>query len=180
MEGVEGSLKRLQTDYIDLYQFHRPDPNTPIEETLRAFDDLVRDGKVLYIGNSNFAAWQIADASWAAAREHLTQFVSAQPEYSMLVRAIETEIIPACDRFGLGILPYFPLAMGFLTGKHKRGADIPEGTRMAMMPAARRSRGSTTATSALSRSWSRGLKSTDTRCWSWRSPGNLPHQPSPR
>ena len=96
MEGVEGSLKRLETDYIDLYQFHRPDPNTPIEETLRALDDLVRDGKVLYIGNSNFAAWQIADASWTAAREHLTQFVSAQPEYSMLVRAIETEIIPAC------------------------------------------------------------------------------------
>ncbi len=137
MDSVEGSLQRLQIDYIDLYQFHRPDPNTPIEETLNALDDLVRDGKVRYIGNSNFAAWQIADASWTAAREHLTQFVSAQPEYSMLVREIETEIIPACDRFGLGILPYFPLAMGVLTGKYKRGADVLAGTRLSTMPAAR-------------------------------------------
>ena len=138
MDGVEGSLRRLQTDYIDLFQFHRPDPNTPISETLQAMDDLVRDGKVRYIGNSNFAAWQIADASWVATTEHLTQFVSAQPEYSMLVRNIESEIVPACHRYGLGILPFFPLAMGVLTGKYKRGADIPDGTRLAGMPAERR------------------------------------------
>ncbi len=137
-DGIEGSLRRLQTDYIDLFQFHRPDPNTPISETLRALDDLVRDGKVRYIGNSNFSAWQIADASWVATTEHLTQFVSAQPEYSMLVRNIETEIVGACNRYGLGILPFFPLAMGVLTGKYKRGADVPEGTRLSTMPAERR------------------------------------------
>lgn len=134
MDSVEGSLKRLRTDYIDVYQFHQPDPATPIEETLQALDDLVHQGKVRYIGNSNFAGWQIADAAWVAELNNLTPFVSAQPEYSMLERAVEKEVLPACRRFGLGILPYFPLAHGFLTGKYRRGRDVPKGTRLDLTP----------------------------------------------
>jgi aryl-alcohol dehydrogenase-like predicted oxidoreductase len=131
MEAVEASLKRLQTDHIDLYQMHRPDPDTPIEETLSALDDLVTQGKVRYIGNSNFSGWQIADADWTAREEHLTRFVSAQNNYSLLERRVEHEVTPACERFGLGVLPFFPLASGLLTGKYKRGEGAPEGTRLA-------------------------------------------------
>ena len=131
MNAVEASLKRLGTDYIDLYQQHRPDSNTPIEETLRALDDLVRAGKVRYIGNSNFSGWQLADAQWTAKHNGLNPFVTAQNLYSLLDRRIENEVVPACQEYGLGILPYFPLASGMLTGKYQRGADAPEGTRLA-------------------------------------------------
>lgn len=131
MQAVEDSLKRLNTDYIDLYQLHWPDGDTPIEETLRALDDLVASGKVRYIGNSNFAGWQIANADWIARTEHMNRFISAQNNFSLLERAVEREVLPACDKFGLGFLPYFPLASGLLSGKYKRGEGAPEGTRLA-------------------------------------------------
>jgi aryl-alcohol dehydrogenase-like predicted oxidoreductase len=133
VEAVEASLKRLQTDYIDLYQMHRPDPDTPIEETLGALDDLVTQGKVRYVGNSNYAGWQVADAEWTARTEHLNRFVSAQNNYSLLERNVETEVSPACERFGLGLLPFFPLASGLLTGKYKRGEAPPSDTRLPRM-----------------------------------------------
>jgi aryl-alcohol dehydrogenase-like predicted oxidoreductase len=129
MRAVEDSLSRLGTDYIDLYQFHSPDKDTPIDETLRALDDLVSQGKVRYIGNSNFSGWQIADADWTAAGG--TRFVSAQNLYSLLERKVEFEVLPACEHFGLGFLPFFPLASGLLSGKYKRGEKPPEGTRLA-------------------------------------------------
>lgn len=131
LRAVEASLRRLGTDYIDLYQLHRPDPHTPIEETLSALDDLVRQGKVRYIGSSNFAGWQVADAAWVARTAHLTPFISAQNEYSWLRRDAEAELIPACQRFGVGLLPYFPLANGLLTGKYRRGEPPPPGSRLA-------------------------------------------------
>jgi aryl-alcohol dehydrogenase-like predicted oxidoreductase len=131
MQAVEASLTRLGTDYIDLYQMHRTDPNTPIEETMRALDDLLTQGKLRYIGCSNYAAWQIADAQWTARESHLTSFISAQNRYSLLTRDIEKELVPACDGHGLGILPYFPLESGLLTGKYKRNEDPPEGSRLA-------------------------------------------------
>jgi aryl-alcohol dehydrogenase-like predicted oxidoreductase len=134
MRAVEASLRRLKTDYIDLYQVHFPDPSTPIEETLRALDDLVRQGKVRYIGCSNFAAWQVVEAQWTARTHHLTPFVSAQNLYNLLDRRIERELVPACNAYGLSILPYFPLASGFLTGKYRPGTPPPEGTRLAMVP----------------------------------------------
>ena len=109
MQAVEASLTRLGTDYIDLYQMHLADPKTPIEETMRALDDLIRQGKLRYIGCSNYAAWQIADAQWTAREGCLTSFISAQNRYSLLTRDIEKELVPACDAHGLGILPYFPL-----------------------------------------------------------------------
>ena len=130
-EAVEASLKRLGTDYIDLYQVHFPDARTPIEETLRALDDLVRQGKVRYIGCSNFAGWQVAEAHWTARSEHLSPFVSAQNQYNLLERRIERELVPACNAYGLAVLPYFPLASGFLTGKYRSGEAPPEGTRLA-------------------------------------------------
>jgi aryl-alcohol dehydrogenase-like predicted oxidoreductase len=129
MRAVEDSLTRLGTDYIDLYQQHRYDPETPIDETLRALDDLVTQGKVRYIGNSNFTGWQIADADWTAAGAN--RFVSAQNQYSLLERKVEHEVLPACEHFGLGFLPFFPLASGLLSGKYKRGEKPPEGTRLA-------------------------------------------------
>ncbi|MFL5296426.1 MAG: aldo/keto reductase [Phenylobacterium sp.] len=129
MRAVEDSLKRLGTDWIDLYQFHAPDPDTPIDETLRALDDLVTEGKVRYIGNSNFAGWQIADADWTASGG--TRFVSAQNEFSLLQRRVEHEVLPACEHFGLGFLPFFPLGSGLLSGKYRRGEPPPEGTRLA-------------------------------------------------
>lgn len=131
MNAVEDSLRRLNTDYIDLYQQHSPDADTPIEETLRALDDLIRDGKVRYIGNSNFTGWQIADADWTARANGLNRFATAQNLYSLLDRRIEREVVPACEEFGVGILPYFPLASGMLTGKYSRGSEPPEGTRLA-------------------------------------------------
>lgn len=129
MTAVEDSLRRLGTDYIDLYQHHRPDADTPIDETLRALDDLVSQGKVRYLGNSNYHGWQIADADWSAAGQ--TRFVSAQNLYSLLERDVEGEVLPACEHFGLGFLPFFPLASGLLSGKYKRGVAPPEGTRLA-------------------------------------------------
>jgi aryl-alcohol dehydrogenase-like predicted oxidoreductase len=131
MRAVEASLERLGTDYIDLYQMHQPDPDTPIEETLGALDDLVTQGKVRYLGNSNFAGWQIADADWIARNGHMNRFISAQNNYSLLERKVEADVNPACERFGLGMLPYFPLASGLLTGKYKRGEAPAEGTRLA-------------------------------------------------
>ena len=131
MQAVEESLRRLDTDYIDLYQFHFPDPATPVEETLRTLDDLVTQGKVRYIGCSNFAGWQIADAHWLARQAHGTAFISAQNPYSLLDRKVEAEVLPACERFNLGFLPYFPLASGLLTGKYHHGEKAPEGSRMA-------------------------------------------------
>jgi aryl-alcohol dehydrogenase-like predicted oxidoreductase len=129
MRAVEDSLSRLGTDYIDLYQQHRYDPETPMDETLRALDDLVTQGKVRYIGNSNFTGWQVADADWTAAGA--TRFVSAQNLFSLLERKVEHEVLPSCEHFGLGFLPFFPLASGLLSGKYKRGEKPPEGTRLA-------------------------------------------------
>ncbi len=131
MRAVEDSLRRLQTDYIDLYQFHKPDPSTPIEETLSALDDLVRQGKVRYLGSSQFAGWQVTDASWTARVRGLTPFVSTQAHYNWVHRSPETELIPACLKAGVGLIPYFPLELGLLTGVYKRGVTPPEGTRLA-------------------------------------------------
>jgi aryl-alcohol dehydrogenase-like predicted oxidoreductase len=131
MQQVEDSLRLLQTDYIDLYQIHRPDANTPIEETLRALDDLVRQGKVRYIGGSNYNGWQTAEAVLTSNALGLAQFVTMQPEYNMLNRSIETELLPFCDKYNIGILPFLPLASGFLTGKYLQGQEAPEGTRLA-------------------------------------------------
>jgi aryl-alcohol dehydrogenase-like predicted oxidoreductase len=133
MSAVEASLRRLKTDWIDLYQVHRPDPLTPIEETLRALDDLVRDGKVRYIGTSNFAAWQVAEAEWTARAIDTERFASVQDEYSLAYRGHEKELIPAIEAYGLGFLPYRPLASGILTGKYRRGEALPAGTRMARL-----------------------------------------------
>jgi aryl-alcohol dehydrogenase-like predicted oxidoreductase len=131
LRAVEASLRRLDTDYIDLYQIHAPDAETPIEETLAALDDLVRAGKVRYLGNSNFAGWQLADADWTARAAGYSAFISAQNQYSLLHRGVEAEIIPACEHFGLGFLPFFPLASGLLSGKYRRGQKAAAGTRLA-------------------------------------------------
>jgi aryl-alcohol dehydrogenase-like predicted oxidoreductase len=130
-QAVEASLRRLGTDWIDLYQIHVPDPRTPIEETLGALDDLVRAGKVRYLGCSNFAAWQLVEAEWVCRTRQLERFVSAQNLYNLLERGIERELVPAARRYGVGVLPYFPLASGFLTGKYRRGEPAPAGTRLA-------------------------------------------------
>ena len=129
MNGVEASLRRLDTDYIDLYQIHRFDPHTPYEETMRALDDLVRTGKVRYIGASNYAAWQLCRANAVAEMQGGVPFVSIQPHYHMLERGIEQELVPYCQAFGIGIIPYFPLAGGFLTGKYQEGQAPPAGSR---------------------------------------------------
>ena len=130
MRAVEASLKRLNTDWIDLYQLHRPDPQTPIEETLRALDELVRLGKVRFIGCSNLSSQQIVEAQEVARQRGLAAFVSCQDEYSLLVRDIERELKPTAKALGLSILPYFPLASGLLSGKYKRGAALPPGSRL--------------------------------------------------
>ena len=132
VRAVEASLRRLRTDYIDLYQMHEPDPATPIDETLAALDDLVRSGKVRYLGNSNFAGWQIADADWTARADNRTRFVSAQNRYSLLNREVEAEVVPACEQFGLGLLPFFPLDSGLLSGKYRRGEQPAAGTRLSL------------------------------------------------
>jgi aryl-alcohol dehydrogenase-like predicted oxidoreductase len=134
MQAVEASLTRLRTDWLDLYQLHRPDPQTPIEETLRALDDLVRQGKVRFIGCSNLSAQQLIEAQDTSERLKLAAFVSCQDEYSLLVRDIEKELLPAAMARGLGILPYFPLASGLLTGKYRRGAPLPTGSRLSKIP----------------------------------------------
>jgi aryl-alcohol dehydrogenase-like predicted oxidoreductase len=130
-QACEASLRRLGTDHIDLYQMHWPDPRTPIAETLAALDELVNEGKVRYIGHSHFTGWQVADADWIARDAGRERFVSAQNHYSLLERGAEAELIPACERFGVGLLPYFPLANGWLTGKYRRDRPAPEGARMA-------------------------------------------------
>jgi aryl-alcohol dehydrogenase-like predicted oxidoreductase len=134
MQAVEASLRRLRTDWLDLYQLHRPDPQTPIEETLRALDELVRQGKVRFIGCSNLSAQQLTEAQDTANRLGLAAFVSCQDEYSLLVRDIEQELLPAARARGMSILPYFPLASGLLTGKYKRGAPMPAGSRLSKIP----------------------------------------------
>lgn len=130
LSSLEGSLRRLKTDWIDLYQIHQPDPLTPIEETLRALNDLVAQGKVHYIGCSNFAAWQAVEAQWTSRQLDLNAFVSCQNEYSLLVRDVERELVPAMQTYGLGMLPFFPLASGLLTGKYQQGQSLPEGARL--------------------------------------------------
>lgn len=127
--AIEDSLRRLQTDWIDLYQLHQPDPLTPIEETLRALDDLIRQGKMRYIGCSNLAAWQAVEAQWTARHLGLNAFICCQDEYSLLVREPERELLPVTRAYGLGLLPYFPLASGLLTGKYERNR-LPEGARL--------------------------------------------------
>src|SRR3954449_11713640 len=134
--AIESSLRRLRTDYIDLYQLHQPDRGTPIDETLSALDELVESGKVRYVGISNVDGWQVADADWTARSRGFSRFVSVQNNYSLLEREIEREVTPACERFGLGVLPYFPLASGLLTGKYRRGEPPPPGTRLAGRPEA--------------------------------------------
>lgn len=129
LNGVEASLRRLQTDYIDLYQMHRWDTTTPIEETLRTLDDLVRSGKVRYVGASAYAAWQLAKANVLAELRGWVPFVTNQAHYHMLERELEKEVIPCCQAQNIGIIPYFPLAGGFLTGKYKRGEQAPAGSR---------------------------------------------------
>ena len=128
--AVESSLTRLRTDWIDLYQMHKPDPGTPIEETLSALSDLVHEGKVRYLGNSNFAAWQITEAEWTARTSGRDRFISAQNEYNLLKRDAEHELVPALVRYGLGLLPFYPLANGLLTGKYHRGEPPPAGSRI--------------------------------------------------
>ncbi len=130
VSAVEASLRRLKTDWLDLYQQHRPDPSTPIEETLRALEDLVRDGKIRYYGCSNLPAWQVVEAAWTARTHNLSGFVSCQDEVSLVVRHHEQDLMPAMRQYGLGLLPYFPLASGLLTGKYKRNTPMPEDARL--------------------------------------------------
>ena len=128
--AVESSLRKLRTDWIDLYQLHFPDALTPMDETLSALNDLVHEGKVRYLGSSNLQGWQIADADWIARTNGYERFISSQNQYSLLERGIEEDIVPALEQYDLGLLPYFPLASGLLTGKYKRGESAPEGSRL--------------------------------------------------
>ena len=130
--AVEESLERLETDYIDLYQMHFPDAETPIEETLRALEDLINSGKVRYIGASNFASWQVSESGWTSLTNELDQFISLQTRYSILTRDIEQEILPACEKHQVSLLPYFPLESGLLTGKVTRDKEPPKGSRLAL------------------------------------------------
>jgi aryl-alcohol dehydrogenase-like predicted oxidoreductase len=131
MAAAEASLKRLKTEWIDLYYLHRPDPQTPIEETLRALDDLVRQGKVRFIGCSNLSGPQLEDAIKIARAQQLASFAATQDEYNLLNRAIERDLIPVVERHGLALVPYFPLASGLLSGKYRKGQPVPPGTRLA-------------------------------------------------
>jgi aryl-alcohol dehydrogenase-like predicted oxidoreductase len=128
--AIEGSLRRLKTDHVDLYQYHTPDGITPLEETLGALDELIQEGKIRYAGSSNLDAWQVADAEWTARDRRLDRFISAQNQYNLLHREAEAQLIPACVRWRIGLLPYFPLASGLLTGKYRRGQDGPPGSRL--------------------------------------------------
>ncbi len=128
--AVEGSLKRLQTDYIDLYYLHSPDPVTPIAETLAALTELINEGKVRYIAACNLAAWQVVEAEWTARTAQTDRFIAAQNRYSLIEREAEQELLPACRKYGVGLVPYFPLAQGLLTGKYRRGEAVPAGTRL--------------------------------------------------
>ncbi|MBK6288804.1 MAG: aldo/keto reductase [Gammaproteobacteria bacterium] len=136
IRAAEASLRRLGTDYIDLYQIHFPDPSTPIEETLRALDDLVRAGKVRYTGCSNFAAWQVSEAMWTSRCSNLNAFATSQPLYNLLQREIEQDHVPACGAHGLGLIPWGPLAGGFLTGKYRRDQPFPADSLLATRPMA--------------------------------------------
>lgn len=136
--AAEASLQRLGTDHIDLYQLHTPDLSTPIEETLGALTELVKEGKVRAIGSSNLQAWQVVDADWISRTKGLEAFATAQNEYSLYNRTAETELVPACLALGVGVLPYFPLAYGLLTGKYRRGETAPAGTRLALSSQAQR------------------------------------------
>lgn len=129
--SIEGSLRRLRTDHVDLYQLHRPDPLTPIEETLAALDEVVREGKVRYIGSSQFDGWQVIDADWTARANGGARFISTQNQYSLLERGAEAELLPAAQHVGVGFIPFYPLARGLLTGKYQRDEPGPEGTRLA-------------------------------------------------
>jgi aryl-alcohol dehydrogenase-like predicted oxidoreductase len=131
---VENSLRRLNTDYIDLYQLHRPDPDTDVDESLSALTDLVREGKILYFGSSTFPAHQIVEAQWTAQRRGRERFVTEQPPYSLLVRGIERDVLPVCRSYGMGVLPWSPLAGGWLSGKWRKGADTPESSRAERIP----------------------------------------------
>ena len=133
MSAVEDSLRRLETDWIDLYQLHQPDPLTPLDETMQALDDLVTQGKIRYIGCSNLPSWQVVESQWISKSLGLNRFVSCQDEYNILNRNVEAELIPAMQKYGCGLLPYFPLASGLLTGKYKR-TEMPEGARLTDMP----------------------------------------------
>jgi len=130
ISAAEASLKRLQTDYIDLYQIHLADTSTPIEETLSALDSLVKSGKVRYIGCSNYAAWQMCEALWTSRLRNLAAFVTVQPQYNLLARQIERELVPCCQAYNIGVIPYSPLASGFLTGKYHQGQEPPAGARL--------------------------------------------------
>src|SRR5579875_2029092 len=131
VEQCEASLRRLQTDYIDLYQIHRPESGTAIDETLRALDDLVRSGKVRYLGTSTFGAWQLVESLWVSERLGLNRFVCEQPPYNILDRRIERELVPMAQTYGLALIPWSPLAGGLLTGKYRRGQPLPEDARFA-------------------------------------------------
>jgi aryl-alcohol dehydrogenase-like predicted oxidoreductase len=133
MSAVEASLKRLKTDWIDLYQYHLVDPLTPIEETLRALDDLVHQGKVRYIGCSHMPAWQVVDSLWTSRAYNLARYIACEDEYNLISRGIEDELIPAMTQHGIGLLPYYPLASGLLTGKYRRGAPLPADSRFAVI-----------------------------------------------
>jgi aryl-alcohol dehydrogenase-like predicted oxidoreductase len=135
INGVEDSLQRLGTDHIDLYQIHRPDPSTDIEETLGALTDLVQQGKVRYVGSSTYPAAEIVEAQWAARERGLQRFVTEQPPYSILVRAIEADVLPSCARYGMGVIPWAPLASGWLSGRWRKGAEQPDSTRADRLPA---------------------------------------------
>ena len=141
LEQCEASLRRLQTDYIDLYQLHRPSPDIPIDETLRALDDLVQSGKVRYIGTSTFPAWQVVESLWVAEKLSLNRTICEQPPYHLLDRRIERELVPMALTYGIGIIPWAPLASGFLTGIYQRGAAAPAGTRFARNPETQHQRG---------------------------------------
>jgi aryl-alcohol dehydrogenase-like predicted oxidoreductase len=133
---VENSLQRLQTDHIDLYYLHHVDPVTPIDETLSTLDDLVAEGKVLYIGACNMTAWQLVEAAWTSRARNMSRFIAAQNLYNLLDRSLEADVVPVCDRYGIGVIPYSPLANGLLSGKYRRGEAAPEGSRLAARPAA--------------------------------------------
>ncbi|HEX9038128.1 MAG TPA: aldo/keto reductase [Ktedonobacterales bacterium] len=155
--SVHASLRRLRTDYIDLFQIHRFDPETPLEETLRALDDLVRSGAVRYIGCSNFDAWRMTQALWMSDRHHWSPFISNQVEYNLLARDVERELLPACQELGVGLIPYFPLAAGVLTGKYVAGQPAPAGTRGHNNPGfAGRLQPAALATVARLDAWARG------------------------
>ena len=135
VEEVENSLRRLKTDHIDLYQIHRPEPDTDIDETLGALSDLVRAGKVRFIGSSTFPAYQIVQAQWAAERRARERFMCEQPPYSMLIRRIEADVLPVCESYGMGVIPWSPLAGGWLSGKYRKGGDSPaDSWRARMLP----------------------------------------------